>query len=73
MRCFFDPTRVVRAVPKTDSVADVEEPLPSARFTTLPEHTPLEDTFASQDADPPPDPDMGRDPNRDFMLRNAGG
>jgi hypothetical protein len=27
---------------------------------------------AVQETEPPPDPAMGRDPERDFMLRNAG-
>ncbi len=41
------------------------------RFATLPEPVRLEDTVASQDADPAPDPEMGRDTNRDFLLRYA--
>jgi hypothetical protein len=28
--------------------------------------------IAVQDTEPPPDPTMGRDTERDFMLRNAG-
>jgi hypothetical protein len=73
-RCvFFDLTKAVKVVTDTQRVADVEEPEPSARFKKLPEHIRLEDTITSQDPDAPPDPTMGRDPNRDFMLRNAGG
>ena len=52
-------------------MANVEEPEPSARFKKLPERIRLEDTIASQGPDAPPDPTMGRDPNLDFMLRNA--
>ena len=44
----------------------------SARFRTLPEHVPLEDTISTQEVDPAPDPTMGRDPDLDFLLRNAG-
>lgn len=44
----------------------------SARFRKLPERIPPEDMIATQETEPPPDPTMGRDPERDFMLRNAG-
>jgi hypothetical protein len=64
---------VVRVVAKTDGLADFDKTVPSARFKTLPEHIPLKDTIATQDPDAPPDPTMGRDTDRDFMLRNAGG
>jgi hypothetical protein len=43
------------------------------RFRTLPERIRLEDTITSQEAETPPDPTMGRDIERDFMLRYAGG
>lgn len=46
---------------------------PSGRFSRLPERTRLEDTIATQETEPAPDPTMGRDSERDFMLRNAGG
>jgi len=70
---FLDHPKVVKVMSDTESVADVEEPEPTARFKKLPEHIRLEDTIASQDPDAAPDPTMGRDPDRDFMLRNAGG
>lgn len=70
---FLDHTKAVKVVTDAQRVADVEEPEPSARFKKLPEHIRLEDTIATQDSDAPPDPTMGRDPDRDFMLRNAGG
>lgn len=41
------------------------------RYWKLPEPVRVEDTIASQEATPAPDPDGGRDPERDFMLRNA--
>jgi hypothetical protein len=44
----------------------------SARFRKLPERIRPEDMIATQETEPPPDPTMGRDPERDFMLRNAG-
>jgi len=49
----------------------VDIPLPSYR--RLPDRVPLEDTVEVQDVDPRMDPTMGRDPERDFILRNAGG
>ncbi|GAA4666097.1 hypothetical protein [Kineococcus glutinatus] len=42
------------------------------RFRTLPEPVRLADTVEGHDPEPPPDPTMGRDPERDFLLRNAG-
>jgi len=42
------------------------------RFRFLPEHVLLEDTVATQDAEVPPDPTMGRDSDLEWLLRNAG-
>ena len=42
------------------------------RYRHLPPPVRLEDTVAVTDTDPVPDPDGGRDPERDFMLRYAG-
>jgi hypothetical protein len=41
-------------------------------FTRLPEPVRIADTVTSQDVEPPPDPQGGRDTETDFMLRNAG-
>jgi hypothetical protein len=41
-------------------------------YDELPEPIDLEDTITSADVEPVPDPDGGRDPERDFMLRWAG-
>lgn len=54
------------------STADPKEAASSARFRKLPERIRPEDMIATQDTEPPPDPTMGRDTERDFMLRNAG-
>jgi len=40
-----------------------------SRFSRLPEPVRLEDTIALQDIAPPPDPEAGRDTDRDFLLR----
>ena len=45
---------------------------PSDRYRHLPDPVRLEDTVATKDTGPAPDPDSGRDPERDFMLRYAG-
>lgn len=42
---------------------------PDNRFRRLPEPVRLEDTIATQDADPLPDPEAGRDTDTDFLLR----
>lgn len=52
--------------------SDPDESASSARFRKLPERIPPEDMIATQETEPPPDPTMGRDSERDFMLRNAG-
>lgn len=41
------------------------------RYRHLPEPVRLEETITSQETDPAPDPDGGRDPDRDFLLRYA--
>jgi hypothetical protein len=46
----------------------VTEPTQS-RFATLPAPVSLDDTIALQDTTPPPDPESGRDTDRDFLLR----
>ena len=48
------------------------EPGPE-RFKRLPERIKLEDTVESQETEPARDPDGGREPERDFMIRYAGG
>ena len=42
---------------------------PGSRFRHLPEPIKLEDTIATQDTGAPPDPEGGRDTDRDFLLR----
>jgi hypothetical protein len=42
------------------------------RYRRLPARVRPEDLVATVDPVAPPDPTMGRDPERDFMLRNAG-
>ena len=63
---------VAETVAETEAEQVAETESRRARFRTLPRHIPLKDTFASQAPDAAPDPTMGRDPDRDFMLRNAG-
>ena len=54
------------------STANQKEAASSARFRKLPERIRSVDMIATQETEPPPDPTMGRDTERDFMLRNAG-
>jgi hypothetical protein len=42
---------------------------PESRFRHLPEPIRLEDTIATQDTDPPPDPRAGHDTELEFLLR----
>jgi hypothetical protein len=57
---------------ETTSTPEPDRLASSARFKKLPERIRPEDMIAVQETEPPPDPTMGRDPERDFMLRNAG-
>ncbi len=54
------------------SSADQDGRASFTRFTKLPERIRPEDMITTQETEPPPDPTMGRDCERDFMLRNAG-
>jgi hypothetical protein len=45
---------------------------PKGRYRALPKPVRIADTVETHDASPPPDPTMGRDPDRDFLLRYAG-
>lgn len=47
-----------------------KRPLPD--FSELPEPVRLADTVTSQEVDPAPDPQGGRDTETEFLLRNAG-
>ena len=50
------------------------KPEPSAeRFKHLPEPVKLEDTVESEATEAARDPEGGRDADRDFMIRYAGG
>ncbi|MGH3447050.1 MAG: hypothetical protein ACRDQA_14425 [Nocardioidaceae bacterium] len=40
-------------------------------YKHLPEPVRLEETIATKESDPPPDPEMGRNTDREFMLRYA--
>ena len=40
-----------------------------SRFAKLPEPVRLDDTVTTQDVQSPPDPESGRDTDRDFLLR----
>jgi hypothetical protein len=63
-------------VKKTSTAARVKGASPekasSDRFRKLPERIRPQDMTTAQESEPPPDPTMGRDTERDFMLRNAG-
>ena len=45
------------------------DPAPTKRFEVLPEPIELEDTIASHEVRGAPDPEAGRDTDRDFLLR----
>ncbi|MGJ9412603.1 hypothetical protein ACHAAC_07815 [Aeromicrobium sp. CF4.19] len=47
------------------------QPTAEGRFSRLPEPIRLEDTIAELDVRAVPDPESGRDTERDFLLRHA--
>ena len=57
----------------TTNKADQNKPAPSVRFRSLPERIRPEDMTTAQETEPPPDPEMGRDTDHDFLMRNLGG
>jgi hypothetical protein len=67
------PSHEVTIMNESTNPPDHNTTLPSHRFHKLPDSIRLEDTIATHPASLPPDPSMGRDTERDFMLRNAGG
>lgn len=42
---------------------------PDNRFKHLPKRVRLEDTVTTSDTEPVPDPEAGRDTDRDFLIR----
>jgi len=70
----LDTVHEVRIMVEAKSLADQDGNGRAlfTRFTKLPERIRPEDMIATQETEPPPDPTMGRDSERDFMLRNAG-
>ena len=55
-----EPDAVARRIDAAES---------EGRYRRLPESIRLEDTVATQESGPPPDPNAGRDPETDFTLR----
>lgn len=51
---------------------DLTRTASSVRFRQLPERIRPEDMVTTQETEAPPEPTMGRDTERDFLLRNAG-
>lgn len=43
----------------------------AARFAVLPEPVRLEDTVTTRETEPAPDPEMGIDPNHEWMIRHG--
>ena len=58
-------------MPGTEQTPDPRTPDASPDFRHLPEPVKLEETVAAQDVRPVPDPDGGRDPNHEWMLRHG--
>lgn len=57
-----------------EGVVAFEEPEQAdGPYSVLPPRVAIEDTIPTKPASPVPDPDMGRNPDRDFLLRNAAG
>jgi hypothetical protein len=59
--------------PRRERSAVEVERTPTARWRTLPSTIGLQEMRTSQETVGAPDPDGGRNPERDFLLRYAGG
>jgi hypothetical protein len=55
-----------------EGLTDAEAEARRRRYGRLPDPVRLEDTVAAVEAEPVPDPEAGRDTDRDFLLRYAG-
>jgi hypothetical protein len=55
-----------------DSHLDPQPTAGDERYRHLPEPIDIEETISTKEVDPAPDPEAGRDSERDFMLRYAG-
>lgn len=51
--------------------ASASETDASQRYRHLPERVPLDELITEEPASDAPDPEMGRDPDRDWMLRGS--
>ena len=56
----------------TSHVPHPDDPCDEPPFSKLPERVPPEQMTTAEAAMPVPDPTGGRDPDTDFLLRNAG-
>jgi hypothetical protein len=56
-----------------ETTSDDEPTSGRERYRRLPKPIRITDTVESHDPLPAPDPSMGRDPDHEFMLRNAAG
>jgi hypothetical protein len=59
--------------PRRERSAIEVERTPTARWRTLPTAIGMDEMRTSQDTHGTPDPEGGRNPDRDFLLRYAGG
>ena len=59
--------------PRRERSAIEVERTPTARWRTLPTPIGMDEMRTSQDTHGTPDPEGGRNPDRDFLLRYAGG
>jgi hypothetical protein len=55
-----------------DSHLDADPTAADERYRHLPDPIDIEDTISTKEVEPAPDPEAGRDSERDFMLRYAG-
>lgn len=67
-----DPVEARQNTEEATRPATQDQPQ-AGRFTHLPERVDPKDTVTSQRADPPRDPEGGRDTERDFLLRYGAG
>jgi hypothetical protein len=65
-------SRSDKHVERDQTAARQAESSPATDYSRLPDPIETDETIASHEPTPAPDPDGGRDPERDFMLRYAG-
>ena len=63
---------VVPNAPPAEPNKTVSQPQATDKYRHLPPKINVDETVSTKDTEPVPDPEIGRDPEQDFVLRKSG-